>query len=373
MDNSNLIYEIRNTATGIQGTTDYVVNLGSVLYNNRILTLSNLIIPLRGQSFFTLPEDKGKYAAVNVYYSVDTGSFIFDLVRKSDSFVQNVTSDALSSYLPIAQFIIQETYGSFKVLVVNQYSKMATFSITTTAEQGDRGTQGPTGDTGLSGYIGKFGETGVYGVQGETGPQGVTGVGVVGATGPQGDTGYYPDPERIFYGKFKSDSLTLMDYAVYERDLGWGASGAGYTGVGYTGVGLGDTGLMFVPQDPSSFVVEEGIVDNCHAITYNGGWSSYKNYKFIGFTGSIQAWVRLDVPPIADFTYTVDPLNTLRVTFSDASLLEPTVWEWDLGLGGGIIRAKNFTYLFSVHGLVIVTFRASNAAGVSERIKVITI
>jgi len=367
MDNSNIIHEIRNA----DGTVDYSVSLGSVLYNDRILDLSNLIIPIRGQTFFTLPEDKGKYAAINVYYRVEDGEFIFDLVKKSVAFVQSVTSDAISNCLPIAQFLIQESYGSFNVLVINQYSKMATFSITSSFEQGDRGLQGRVGATGLDGYVGSVGETGIEGLIGYTGPQGVTGVGSVGEIGPQGATGVYPSTDLLFYGKFKSDNLSLLDYAVYERDLEWGATGAGYTGVGYTGIGLGDTGLFFMPQEQSSFVVVDGIVDNSHSIVYRGGRSGYTNDKFLGFTGSIQAWVRLDVPPIADFSYTVDPSKPTRVTFTDTSVMYPTSWSWSLG--GVITPAKNITYTFPTSGTYLVILTVTNAAGSSERAKSITL
>jgi hypothetical protein len=369
MDNSNVIYERKN----IDGTVDYVIDLGSILYNNRVLNISNLVIPLRSQTFFTLPADKGKYAAVNVYYDVDTGAFIFDLVAKSTTFIQNNTADALFNYLPIAQFIIQEAFGAFNVLVINQYSKMSTFSITKTFISGDRGEQGPVGDTGYAGHTGNIGNTGIDGIYGTTGAQGSTGMGVQGATGSQGATGYQPDLDLLFYAKFKSDDIRLVDYSIYERDFGWGASGAGYTGVGYTGIGMGDTGLFFFPGSASDYAVEEGIVDNCHAVQYNGGWSSYKYHRWLGFTGTIQAWVRLDVPPKADFVYEVDIANSLKCTFTDTSMFYPTAWEWDLGLGGELVRTSGFSYVFAAHGSYTVTLRAINAAGVSQRVKVITI
>jgi hypothetical protein len=372
MDNSNYIYEIRNTATGIQGTTDYVVNLGAILYNDRVINLSNLIIPLREQSFFVLPDDKGKYAAVNVYYDPDSGVFVFDIVRKSSVFVQTVSSVAPSNYLPIAQFVLQESYGSYNVLVVNQYSKMSTFSITKSFFQGDRGAQGPVGDTGYAGYTGAQGRVGLGGGMGHTGAQGITGVGAEGAQGAQGTTGVYPAMDLLFYGKFKSDDIRLIDYSVYEQDMIWEAFGAGYIAYGATGVS-NETGMFFVSRDPSEFTVEEGLKDNCHNIRYNGGQSSYSSSKFIGFTGSVQAWIRLDTPPGSDFTYTVDPSNSLRLSFADASTFFPTSWEWDLGIGGGFIRTRTFIYVFSSHGTYVVTLRAYNAAGVSERSKAITV
>ena len=211
-------------------------------------------------------------------------------------------------------------------------------------------------------------ETGIEGLIGYTGPQGITGVGSAGEIGPQGATGVYPSTDLLFYGKFKSDNLSLLDYAIYERDLEWGATGAGYTGVGYTGIGLGDTGLFFMPQEQSSFVVGDGIVDCSHSIVYRGGRSGYTNDKFLGFTGSIQAWVRLDVPPIADFSYTVD---SLRVTFTDTSMMFPTSWSWDIS--GFTTPAKSITYTFPSSGTYLVILTATNAAGSSERAKSITI
>jgi hypothetical protein len=369
MDNSNIIYERKNA----DGTVDYIVSLGSILYNNRVLTVSNLVIPIRGKSFFTLPEDKGKYAAVNVYYNTEDGTFLFDLVTKSKTFIQNVTADAVSNHLPIAQFIIQESYGTFKVLVINQYSKMAAFSITKNFVTGIQGAQGPVGDTGYAGYTGSQGNTGLQGLVGYTGPKGVTGVGLQGVTGPQGDTGIQPDLDLLLYAKFKSDDTRLIDYSVYERDFGWGASGAGYTGVGYTGIGLGDTGLFFYAQEASSYEVEDGIVDNCHSITYRGGWSSYKHPRWLGFTGTIQAWIRLDVPPKADFAYEVDPSDNLRYIFTDTSMFYPTSWEWTLGIGSEVIKAQNFSYLFPAHGTYMITLRSSNASGTSQRVRVIIV
>ena len=51
MDNANNIFERKN----LDGSIDYVVNIGNILYNNKIVSLSNLVIPLRQQTIFILP------------------------------------------------------------------------------------------------------------------------------------------------------------------------------------------------------------------------------------------------------------------------------------------------------------------------------
>lgn len=369
MENSNLISERRNA----DGTVDYIVSLGTILYNDRVLSLSNMLIPLRDQTFFTLPDEKDYFAAVNVYYNPDSGLFTFDVVGKSTSILQFITADAIPNSLPIAQFIIKQSVVAFDVIVVNQYSRMATFTITNDFTQGTAGHQGPMGYTGAVGQDGSQGLTGYVGDAGDTGVQGLTGMGVIGATGLQGATGYSPDPQLLFYGRFKSDDMTLSDYSIYEQDLGWGASGAGLTGVGYTGVGLGDTGTIFIPGDPTSFEVEDGIVDQCHAITYRGGWSSYSSEMFIGFTGSIHAWVRVDVPPIVDFSYSIpNPSTPLRLYFSDTSMFFPTSWQWDID-GTLVTTQRSFSYLFASSGTYLVTLRDTNAAGSSEKTKVVVV
>jgi len=370
MENSNLIYERRNA----DGTVDYIASLGTILYNDRVLTLSNMLIPLRDQTFFILPDEKDYFAAVNVYYNPDSGVFIFDVVGKSTSILQFVTADAVPNSLPIAQFIIKQSVAAFDVIIVNQYSRTATFSITDDFTQGTAGHQGPMGYTGAVGYDGAQGLTGYVGEIGYTGVQGFTGLGVVGATGLQGATGYSPDSQLLFYGKFKSDDTTLADYSIYEQDLGWGASGAGLTGVGYTGVGLGDTGTIFIPGELTSYVMEDGIIDQCHSITYRGGWSSYSFTGFIGFTGAIHAWVRVDMPPRVDFSYSIPhpEITTLRLVFTDTSMFFPTSWQWTID-DTVVTTQRSFNYLFASSGTYIVTLRATNAAGSSEKTKIVMV
>lgn len=371
MDTTNIIYE-RNRA---DGTTDYVVNLGSVLYNNRVVVINNLIIPLRNKKFFTLPEDKGKYAAVDIYYNVETGSFIFNTVKKSASFIQRVNSQILFNVIPIAQFIVRQTVQSFEVVAINQYSRKATFAITQTFQQGDQGQQGPVGDTGLEGSQGITGAIGELGDQGETGAQGLTGVGGVGARGLQGETGYYPDLDLLLYCKFKAEDDTLIDYSVYERDMGWTGSGGGYTGIGFTGpgaVGPGVfmTGIIFI-EDESTYTVEPGIIDNSYAVDFKGGLAAFQRGAYFGFTGMIQTWVNVNPLPHVDFDYEVDATNPLRVTFTDTSLFYPNRWEWDVE--GVTVTVKSFDYVFSSSGDYLVTLTAWNNTGSSYKSKIVTV
>jgi len=156
MENTNSIYERKNP----DGTTDYVVNFGDILYNDKILRLSNLVIPLKQQSFFYLPLEKRFYAAVNIYYSVTDGSFVFDLLKKSSSYIDFYDATALTNLLPVGQFIIQQSLASFEVKKINAYSRMSTFSITTDFEKGDIGAKGPVGETGFIGETGIQGNTG---------------------------------------------------------------------------------------------------------------------------------------------------------------------------------------------------------------------
>ena len=298
MDNANNIFERKN----LDGSVDYVVNVGAFLYNNRIVSLSNIVIPLRQQSFFILPAEKRYYAAVNVYYSVDDGIFIFDTIRKSSTFIDSCDSDALSNLVPIGQFILQQMLSSFEVKKINLYSRMSTFAVTNNFVQGDRGAQGEIGDTGFFGYTGPQGFSGLEGPQGFTGIQGETCMGLPGYTGMQGETGVYCDLDLQLYLKFKNDDINLVDYSPYERDLLWGATGAGVTGIIYTNDDFLVTGIEFIDQGQGSVVVEEGIQDNCHNVQYHGGSSGYRNNKYVGFTGTFQAWVNVDQVPRPDFT-----------------------------------------------------------------------
>ncbi len=365
MDNVSNLYE----RTRPDGKKDYVVNYGLVLYNNKIVNLSNLIIPIWGQSFFDLPGDKNRYALINAYYDVDNGFFIFDTVLKSDKFIATYSSDALSNLIPIAQFVLQQSLSEFVVSAYNSYSKMATYSATDTFDSGVQGIQGGMGLTGASGQTGIQGVTGILGYDGVTGNQGITGLGLKGYVGLEGETGYYSDKGLLYYAKFKSSDVTLQDYSPYERDFGWGASGAGVTGIVFIPGSTTVTGIKFVPTDLTSYTLADGVVDKSHNVVYRGGWSSYSRNRYLdfqGYTGMIQTWVRVDHEPLVNFSWVVDVFNPLRYTFTDESLFSPLSWEWTFN-GMSVATVKNPTFIFSGPGLYSVKLKANNIIGSSER------
>jgi len=365
MDNANNIYERKNT----DGSVDYVINMGNILYNQRILSLSNIVLPIKQQTFFILPQEKNYYAIVNVYYSVDSGIFIFDTIKKSSKYIESYDSSIISNKLPIGQFVLQQTLNSFIVKKINLFSKMSTFSITTKFTQGDQGKRGDVGCTGIEGYTGYIGYTGNDGLIGYTGAQGLTGVGAVGLTGMQGATGIYPDVRLLCYYKFKTEEDTLIDYSVYERDLTWGATGAGYTGIIYTGTGYTETGIEFITKDESSYGVEEGIVDNCLSINYNGGDSAYTKNIYLGFSGVIQTWVNVNQVPIADFVYIVGSNHTL--TFMSTSLYFPLTVSWDID--GSIYNVGTVVHAFSSAGTYLVKLTVGNSVGTNSKTEEIVV
>jgi hypothetical protein len=368
MDNANNIFERKNP----DGSIDYIVNIGNVLYNNNIVSLSNIILPLRQRSFFSLPSEKRYYAAINIYYSVDLGEFIFDTIKKSVSYIDSCDSNTLTNALPIGQFIIQQSLSNFEVRKINLYSKMSTFAITSEFIHGDRGAQGEVGATGIHGYTGFKGDTGVEGVIGYTGIQGDTCIGMAGYTGLQGDTGVYCDLDLQLYLKFKTADINLIDYSPYERDFLWGASGAGLTGVIFdfeTGAG---TSIEIIDQGQSSLILEDGIVDNCHSAIYNGGMSGYRNNKYVGFTGTVQAWVNVNQIPIADFIYELyTGIVGYPIRFIDASMYSPKTLTWDIE--GSIYNSGIITHSFGTTGIHVVKLTAENWAGSHTKSEQITI
>ena len=395
MDNANNIFERKN----VDGSVDYIVNLGNILYNDKVVTLSNLLIPLKQQLFFILPEEKRYYAAVNVYYSVDSGAFVFNTVKKSERYIDSWDSDIVSNVIPIGQFILQQTLASFEVRKINLYSKMSTFTVTDTFIQGDRGAQGEVGDTGFIGYTGAQGYTGAVGFVGDTGAMGETGVGAGGHTGMQGATGIYPDLNLYLYCKFKSFDEKLVDYSVYERDMMWGATGAGITGLVYlgpTGVGDtgprflqytgsgtgiillgptgGDTGIEFIEYSESTHELQDGLIDDCRKAIYNGGKSGYTRNSYFGFTGVIHAWVNVDQPPIADFIYEIQSFSGAigyPVRFINASLFYPDSTVWDID--GSIYDSPIITHSFGATGMHMVKLTVTNASGYSIKRDLLTI
>jgi hypothetical protein len=358
MDNANSIFERKN----LDGSIDYVVSIGNVLYNNKIVSLSNIVIPLRQQSFFSLPSEKRYYAAINIYYSVDLGGFIFDTIKKSVLYIDSCDSTSLSNALPIGQFILQQSLSSFEVKKINLYSKMSTFAITSEFIQGDQGAQGGVGSTGIQGYTGFQGDTGVESITGYTGIQGDTCIGMRGHTGLQGDTGVYCDLDLQLYLKFKADDINLIDYSPYERDFLWGASGAGLTGIVFDFETGASTSIEMIDQGQSSLILEDGIVDNCHSVLYNGGISGYRNNKYIGFTGTLQAWVNINQIPIADFIYELyTGIAGYPVRFVDASMYSPNTLTWDIE--GTIYKSGIITHSFGNTGIYMVKLTAENWVG----------
>ncbi len=368
MDNANNIFERKN----LDGSVDYVLNMGSFLYNDKIVSLSNIVIPIRQQTFFILPNERKYYAVVNVYYSVDDGIFVFDTVKKSPSYIEYCDSDALTNVVPVGQFVIQQSLTRFEVKKINLFSKMSTFSITTNFVMGDRGAQGDIGDTGFYGNTGFQGYTGFESLQGYTGIQGETCVGSMGYTGIQGATGIYHDFDLQLHLKFKNDDINVIDYSAFERDFTWGATGAGLTGLVLdTETGL-STIIEIIDQGQSTFEVQEGVVDNCHSVHYNGGTSGYRYNQHIGFTGTIHCWVNVNQPPVADFIYeTMTGMVGYPVRFMDASLYAPDSLTWDingLAYNGGIIQ-----HSFGSTGAYMVRLTASNFAGSHTKSELITI
>jgi hypothetical protein len=261
------------------------------------------------------------------------------------------------------------------VVSYNQYSKMSTFSVTDTFVSGDIGFQAGMGYTGPVGDTGTLGITGLDGYVGVTGYQGVTGAGLQGYQGIEGATGYYQDMDLLYYAKFKSDDNTLQDYSPYQRDCGWGASGAGVTGIIFVPGSTTVTGIQFIPTDLTSYVLGDGIVDNSHSVVYRGGWSSYSRERYLdfwGYTGMIQAWVRVDVAPLVNFTWTADPLQPLKILFADQSLFSPISWEWSFG-SVATATSQNPTIIFSSSGSYMVKLKATNVIGYSERTKMVTV
>jgi PKD repeat protein len=355
--NNNSITK-RETSAGAQ----YIVNLGTVIYNNKLVRIDNLVIPIFDQKFFTLPEDSGKYAVVNVYYQLKPVEFIFDRVSLYDKFVSRASAGSRLNAVPICQFVLKQESKGFVVDHINEFSQMSTFSISDNLVQGDTGARGPLGDTGIVGYTGVQGFTGYDGYQGITGAPGITGYGPQGDPGQQGATGPYPDLSLQLYIKFKENDTKVTDYSIYERDLEWGISGGG-----------------------SYFVHQEGVVDSAHKVKYAGGYSAYKRNIFLpfgesgaiyypfgigsgitgvhGYTGgTISAWVKVDQGAIPSFTFEViDPVNNL-IKFTDTSLFFPTKWLWEFGDGSSSV-SQNPTHQYSSAGEYIVKLTATNAAG----------
>jgi len=364
---SNSIRVSYSTQAGLTGPAasvqrkQYSVDLGTILYNDTFMNLNSQVIPLYDQTFFDLPNDKNKYAVVNIYYDVRNGRFVFDKIGVYDKYVDKSSALALFNDIPIAQFILHENFGSFEVTSYNEYSQMATFVITDTFIQGDTGIKADTGATGALGVTGREGDIGITGPIGETGYPGVTGASYPGITGAPGATGAYVDLDLLLYYKFKTSDIQLTDFSPYERDSVYS----------YTGIYNEDGSPL------SYFTKESGVVDYCHDVVYNGGFASYSRNEFLDFgreTGTISSWIKLTKGPGADFDFSIDEDNPLRVHFIDRSTRYPTSWKWwmeydpsyeDENLGN-IYDIQNPIYTFPDYGKYIVKLKAMNASGYSE-------
>jgi len=349
---TNTVHERQNA----DGTLDYVVDVGSVLYNDRVITVGSLVVPLHRQSYFTLPGEKGMYAVVNAYYEVGTGKFFLDRVLLSTKFISSANSLAIPNLLPLAQFVLKQSVGGFTVESVNEYSRMATYAVSSDGDTGAPGMDGPVGPTGWAGMTGAEGPTGAPGITGYTGMQSPTGVGVQGTRGFQGCTGIYPDMNLFLYLKFKTESNDQTDYSAYERDCTWTVTGMSVTGA----------------DEISSFTKETGVVDSCHSIMYRGGTSRYVHDDYVdfsGYTGVIQAWVRVDVVPEVDFSYTGVAGVTGVLRFTEQCKYFPQTWTWHVD-GTQVSTSKIFTRVVPT-GEHLVRLDSTNAAGGMAKTKLV--
>lgn len=352
MVRTNTVTERRNA----NGTVDYIADLGNVLYNDRVISLGKVVVPIQRHEIFSLPSEKDQYAVVNVYYEVESGRLVYDRVALSFEFISSVTARVLPNLVPVAQFVVQQSLGGNSVVRVNEYSRMSCFSISDGGETGEPGLQGPLGPTGWQGHSGSQGWTGMGGWQGATGSGSATGVGLTGTQGVRGETGVYPDLNLLMYMKFKSDGEVQTDYSARARDCTWSATGVGVTGSGLT----------------SSFTAETGIVDNCHSVRNQGDFSSYEYDGYVDFsefTGVLQAWVRVDVPPESDFYYTGVNGVTGVLRFSERCSYFPESFQWTMD-GSSVSTAEIFTVTVPT-GEHLVKLRATNAAGHTDKTKLV--
>jgi PKD repeat protein len=335
---SNIISNVK----GVDGATKYVVNLGTILYNNTFIELNNLVIPIFSQQFFEIPKDSNKFAVINVYYKIETGIFVFDNVGIFNNKVTSISYEVIPNHIPIAQFILQQKNKTFEVIAINPYSQMSTYAVSEEFIKGATGAKGNVGTTGIIGTTGIRGETGPIGDTGVEGLQGNTGVGLTGCTGIQGCTGWFPDPDLQFYLKLKNSDEVQVDYSIYERDLQWD--------VGITG--------------ESFYTLESGIVDGCLYIQFQGSPSKFNRNQYIGLTGAgiVAAWVRVDVKPISNFTYTIDSINPLKVKMYDTSTYFPTGWLWNFG-DTYTSNTKNTDHIYTTSGTYLVSLTTTNLTG----------
>jgi hypothetical protein len=305
---------------------------------------------------------------VNVYYGVETGRWQFDIVAKSTRYPTYQSYRAIGNMMPIGQFILLESLGKFQVLGVKEYSRVATYAVTTDFETGPQGFQGPVGETGPVGQTGVVGFEGVTGVMGQTGIQGDTGVGYTGSAGATGYSAPQQDRGLVTHLRYKLDDDQALDYSIYAKDFFWTGMQGGFTAMCYTG-GQGDTTYEFLPYPASTRTSESGVIDNCDHVVYSGSTFSYRRDEFInlvGFTGTISAWIRLENPPRASFGWTGASSDSFTMKFTDTSTFRPSSWLWQFG-DGSTSTLNNPMHTYGTTGFQIVTLRAGNKAGYTER------
>lgn len=366
--------------TNPSGAQEYIVNFGTLIYNDRILTLSNLTIPLKDQTFFDPDTERGYYAVVNVYYHVETGDFIFDTIQKSTTDGGFLNAPSLDNYLSCGQFVLKQYLSSFEVVKYREYSKMATYAITDTFVTGEQGQQGPLGETGALGETGLQGIMGYTGIGGCTGIYGETSVQFGGYTGAQGETAYRPDPRLILYQRFNTDDPVQADKSIYLIDYMWTAMHSGFTACAFTGsYGYAEftgfyTAVESIPYSVSYFDVEDGIDDKCHSVHFMGVTGYYGSTEYIdftGFTGVLQVWCRFDLPPIASFSYTGVAGSPLALSFQDTSTYFPSSWTWNID--DEILVGRKVVKTFSGAGAHAVKLTVSNSCGSSYWMQEVTV
>ncbi|MCB0397095.1 MAG: PKD domain-containing protein [Flavobacteriales bacterium] len=99
------------------------------------------------------------------------------------------------------------------------------------------------------------------------------------------------------------------------------------------------------------------------------GWTGsphgYDDYGSLGryyISGSFPAVI--NGPPITDFTASVTSgCGSLTVQFTDATVGQPTSWEWNFGDGSAVSTQQNPSHTYAAPGTYNVSLKATNANG----------
>ncbi len=91
-----------------------------------------------------------------------------------------------------------------------------------------------------------------------------------------------------------------------------------------------------------------------------------------GGTGSFSQEVTIPDPPVASFSFSIDPSNNLTVIFVDTSTGSPTSWTWLFG-DGTTSNAQHPTHGYAAAGTYTVTLQATNADGTDSFTQPITV